>query len=454
ISNIAPGTTSVGPEIAVLGHSLPNPHFKDDQANSFILANSSVKTKNENNDPLYEARKKRIPNNHYSNIAKRSYSFEINNGGGYFGTCWILDYQLTTNNTYPTKWYFGTNAHVLDDLRVKNDYNNYSKYNHNNTGRNTEYIKLLQLDNNSIGDYSDSSSGFYNWKSQKIDLKVSGDNINPVHTDNPKVKTVFMGLDYLDSKPSDFNTDKMWQGMEEVADFGVFEVEFDSPEIAKKITNDYVNWNEKEKFHLPTTSLLNSPDKGKKETQYILGFPTDVLNGQPITNISINQPLLPTPSENNLVTTGQRLSNSPWYQTLDDTRYGMFDGAIGLPWFNASFNDQWDDSITTNYKQWGLYYSIRHSNLLGGASGSMVIDQDYSTLAIQWGYDMSADFGFSQALISEGYDFNGKYGNYNLPKYDLINGGVAGQKNSYKQSLKKIYGTTPNYKTHLFPNGL
>lgn len=60
--------------------------------------------------------------------------------------------------------------------------------------------------------------------------------------------------------------------------------------------------------------------------------------------------------------------------------------------------------------------------------------------------------GINFTLISEGYNYNGFYGSYNLQPYDLINGGYSNQKRSYKSQLNVLY---PNgLRTNIFKNGI
>ncbi|WAM06381.1 hypothetical protein ONA23_05320 [Mycoplasmopsis cynos] len=59
---------------------------------------------------------------------------------------------------------------------------------------------------------------------------------------------------------------------------------------------------------------------------------------------------------------------------------------------------------------------------------------------------------YHAAFRSEGYDYKGLYGSYNLPQYDLIYGGGKDQSKSYREEMKKLY-ESKNVKTELFPDG-
>ncbi len=63
-----------------------------------------------------------------------------------------------------------------------------------------------------------------------------------------------------------------------------------------------------------------------------------------------------------------------------------------------------------------------------------------------------AQTGLAAAFRSEGYDYHGLYGSYNLPQYDLIYGGGKDQKTSYRQAMMALY-KNKNIATALFPNG-
>ena len=134
-----------------------------------------------------------------------------------------------------------------------------------------------------------------------------------------------------------------------------------------------------------------------------------------------------------------------------------------MPWFgydyewvdNTSSNtNQNDFSRKTKYATYGLIYGVNNGNMAPGSSGGLTVDEDGYAIGIHFGSDNNAATGQSQAFYCGGYEYKGYYGNYNLPQYDLIRGGYPKQKNSYYDSLVKIYGKDSNFKTNLFPNGL
>lgn len=461
--------TTVKTDSTNLGHVVPNPNINGtNKDNAFLIADSQfVPYNNEGNGPILPLQQDYIANSKYLNMSKRSYSIIFNQNNSYkMGTAWILDYQLTNDTSYPTTWYFATNAHVANNLKVKNDYNNHSKYNYNQVNENTTEVVLVgakDISQNSAPQLGGKVGDLYQYDTAggsnvaKLKIKTGTGNDHSSYSDNPIVKTIFSGLDYLDSKPSDFNKSDSWKDIEEFIDFAVLEIKFSSETIAKTITNDYANWNEAEKFKLPTSSLLHDDINRDSNNHYVLGFPGQ--QNSHISNLTINK-INATPSI--ISEGGTKLANTKIFSTFEDLKYmnkGIMDATLGMPWFKFPFLNGQTDSInnlepkSSSYQVWGLSYILQNANLMPGASGSMVMNSDFESIGIQFAIDQSADYGISFSLVSEGYNYKGKYGWYNLPSYDLINGGKIGQKNSYKQSLAEIYSSKPKIRTHIFPNG-
>lgn len=107
-----------------------------------------------------------------------------------------------------------------------------------------------------------------------------------------------------------------------------------------------------------------------------------------------------------------------------------------------------------HYLLYGLGYSLASWEPLGGSSGSSVRDIDNNVYGINFFAGTSEGFSnvsLIAAFRSEGIDYHGFYGKYNLEQYDLIYGGGKKQRTSYRQALQKLYGD--NYKTNLFQKG-
>ena len=143
-----------------------------------------------------------------------SLGFKSCGGGAGFGTGWILDYKLTEDNTYPTTWYFATNSHVIHNLKVKNDTITPDRYEiENEPYYNTKEVYLETVKDPRIGKEFGTS---LNNPDNFIRKAVPAD----------KVKTIFIGNDFLTTSPKNFTKDPKWQDMEEYIDFAVMEVTF------------------------------------------------------------------------------------------------------------------------------------------------------------------------------------------------------------------------------------
>ncbi|MEE3928171.1 hypothetical protein V2E24_01085 [Mycoplasmopsis ciconiae] len=103
------------------------------------------------------------------------------------------------------------------------------------------------------------------------------------------------------------------------------------------------------------------------------------------------------------------------------------------------------------YITYGLNYALGSWAPLGGASGSSVRDNDGNVVAINYFANQAALSSLAFAFRSNGINYDGLYGNYNMEKYDLIYGGAPQQRTSYRQALQSLYGN--KVKTNLFPNG-
>ena len=388
----------------------------------------------------FEQSKSIVYNQTEVNQLKNTFSigFKSHGGAAGFGTGWILDYKLTDNNTYPTTWYFATNSHVIHNLKVKNDTITPDRYEiENEPFYNTKEVYLETV------------------KDPQIDKEFGTSLKNPNNfirkaVPADKVKTIFIGNDFLTTSPKNFTNNSKWQDMEEYIDFAVMEVTFSSPEEAKEITQDYVSDTSRH-FKYKKESLLKNQSNIKENNFSILGFPTldnnsywretQLMSSRPADKD--NKPLV----EKDKLTS---LSKSNYYKNFEGINHGIIDAAIGLSYLTYIYRQNY--SLSTTYTQWGLMYASNYANLGAGSSGSMLMDKDGYTWGIHFGGDNNAQVGISVALYCEGFNYGGRFGKYNLEGYDLIEGGFPNQKTSYKQNLKKLYGQ--NIKTKLFPNGL
>lgn len=483
VTIVACGTTNV-PDLATIDqfnfdynkkHHFANPLFKDgDQKNQIIgidLPNGGASPTSPGNGFVSRAKllTKKLPNEKYVDLAKRSYALEMVNGAPLSGTAWILDYKLASNGAYPTTWYFGSNAHVLDDLRIKNNkaypYNYAEWIDDKFPAPNTSKVNLIQpkdpSTSSTIENYTGIASDTNGWKKASIDLTVknpdgSDKEWKDYYSDNPAVKTIFLGNDFLETDPKDYLDPKInvgskydsWFNNKEYADFGVIEVNFPSETIAKDITNDYANWPKEKQFQYKQNDLIQ---KYERKQQYLVSFPNVGKTDE--RSLTINKQESDYKNEK---TNGGELGKSPYYSTFK-SKPSIMDAGIGLSFFGANL-EKYDNTVPTNdfvhYNSWGLMYQLSYANVDPGASGSLIMDEDGNSLGLLFGSDQNASTGLIQAFYSNGFSYSGYYGKYELPAYDLIRGGKSGQKKSYYDGLVSFYGKSADFKTNLFPNGL
>lgn len=369
----------------------------------------------------------------HAQLAKQVYSIGFHNGAEQKGTAWILDYKLAENGKYPTTWYFGTNAHVIDDLKVADDtlypekFGKYSQKLKKYRTTNTEAISFTSLIDPKPGKYNESIDGSQ-WRKTYIHFYDENKTIDEegYYLSKTPVKTVFSGNDFLKTSPSEFSTNS-FSDREEYADFAVMEVKFENEEQAKLVTNNYANWAEDQKFKYRQDDLVNNPSLQTNKV-YTVGFPADGA-GYCVVASNVNEVEYNTNNDK-----GNGLSKSVHYNTWSN-RQGMYDGFLGMPWFGYAY--EWVDNNsedfqtvrqTTSFATYGLIYGTNSGNMRGGSSGSLVVDENGYAIGIHFASDNNAATGQVQAFYSGGYNYKGYYGRYNLPQYDLIRGGYPAQK--------------------------
>ncbi|MGZ9413699.1 Ig-specific serine endopeptidase MIP [Mycoplasma sp. 480] len=450
-----------------------------------------------------------LTNDHYKTAALQTFHVQFNNPDpehpgepkysiATSGTMWILDYEKTTDGSYPTKWYFGTNLHVAEALNDKTVGFGLTRLNRDAAVR-TKF-KILSHDENFTG---------------------FGFQMKPKAGQSEKpVKVVYSGEDFLNSKPSDFlakDQKAKFENTEEFADFAVIEIDFtkidasnvgisagikggsvsfnqeafrsNPAEMAKIITNEYAN-HASEQIKFKTESYLKKYAAINKnlnyanpepniDNLYIVGYPSarndyfliryeedDQIKDAPYSfslwtnaetkyfdGINYDQVTGKWNYTDEQINRGNYLSYEIGYRSFVD-KPGVLDAFISA---TRTGKDLHVAKLDHN-KQLiaaGLSYLPKHYVPIGGASGSSIRNQNNELVAIYHTSNNSAKTGVASAFRSEGYDYKGIYGGsssnaYHLPQYDLIYGGGKDQKNSYRQALQKLYGD--NYKTNLFDN--
>lgn len=175
-----------------------------------------------------------------------------------------------------------------------------------------------------------------------------------------------------------------------------------------------------------------------------------------------------------IVKNGNQLSRNIGYNSFID-KPGITDSMVALPINGDKFfkyryfpkeglkgskildDFDLDPKVSDNYDgdlyYYGLRYIIRHYAPAGGASGSSVRNQKNEIIGLLDISNGGAGVGLVTSLRSEGVNYNGYYGSYNMEAYDLIYGGGPNQRTSYREALMHLY-KNENFKTNLFKNGL
>lgn len=446
------------------------------------------------------------------------------------GTMWILDYAIPTDGHQPTKWYFGTNNHVVEE------------YKKDATGFSMSVLKPNVAIRTKLRTTKGATDESYITASFSRDDLVSGakndhadktaDYISPADYGIPGIRIVYRATDYLNTSPKDYlskvdQENEKYKNAEEFLDFAVLEIDFSKfkvpdgyssrDEFIKTITNDYYHNTSQHIKFLKTSYLkdysradtqLAKEDTSKKSNTdqfFIVGYPQATgdyfldqyqdaydyknnkigyslwMNSESsfYNNLSNDENNTNSP-ENQRANKGNYFSLNIGYRSFAD-KPGLTDAFIATPKVGKKLHKStvMSDPIhtkkvtkeveengkkvtkelgelqvanTKNYIAFGLEYLPRHYAPVGGASGSSIRNQNNELVGVYFASNETAKTGLAVAFRSEGFDYKGLYGKYNLPQYDLIYGGGKEQKTSFRQALETIYGT--NFKTSLFKNGV
>lgn len=400
---------------------------------------------------------------------------------GNAGTAWILDYEKKDDNSYPTKWYFATNYHVIN-------------------GWNEKTLDSIRMD---ILGRTDQKHIFNAIKVLSIE-----DKFNKIDVNKNAFKNIFDGRNVLNTSPYTLSKDNTVKDKEEFIDFAVFEIDFTkfedkdrkigeeikSPQdFAKFFTNDYANLDDKLKLKVPKYDYVNDFDKinqpllakpGSPEATkaydnlYVVSYPkakqqgfydfylndhTDIDQKAVIesthtmwTNASSTWYDVSSPNKSDERTVkrlekGGTLSHMLNLRQFKD-KPGVYDNFIVAP---RSSGDKYLESHDDKkeYVSSGIGMLLKNFEVGGGASGSAIRNQNNEIMGI-----LTTVFQFSTtsagvAIRSNGFDYKGLYGTYNLPQYDLVYGGGKDQSNSYREALVKLYPNS-NMKTNLMPESI
>ncbi|KEZ24099.1 Ig-specific serine endopeptidase MIP [Ureaplasma diversum] len=419
------------------------------------------------------------------------------------GTAWILDYEKPTNGSkYPTKWYLATNIHVANDLT--DETKNLSLTRINNDVGIGKTLRIDGLDDNF-------STFIFDMKKMKKKPKVVYKAVDFLNKDPSDYLVEEQKQKYKDYKEyADFAVIEIdLSGVEENAlDYGRNPLSNfpredlkDGEKFARHMTDGYAEKSEEKKIKflkesylknykkidVPLADLSKDANKDKYDFLYALGYPSSVgdyflkqyvdddqklvakwhrslwinQNEKFYEKISVNELTNESTFSKEELERGNIMSYQIGLRTFID-KPGLSDAFIGVPFITkepleTKVTDDQNKEKSVKLIQMGLQYLPRHYEPTGGASGSSIRNQKNELVSIFHSSFLNTITGLSAAFRSEGFNYNGLYGDYNLPQYDLIYGGGQDQKKdkygSFKDALKAMYPNS-NMKTALFPEGV
>ncbi|MCF1355175.1 hypothetical protein LH651_02760 [Mycoplasma hominis] len=428
------------------------------------------------------------------------------------GTTWIMDYQQRSDGKYPTKWYFATNLHVADALKQLTTSFTLLKLMDSAKIRTT--LRLANLDENTYR-FSFTGKDSTNVSKGIKTVYTARDFLNSKPSDyliksqKEKYKDV---EEYADFAVFEVDFEKLTlqsvskNDLSENSDITKNFSNLDAHELAKALTSNYAQNKEKQikflsKSYLSNYQKIDVPLKANKENKewwknydelFALGYPNstqdfflrryvdddqikrrDEFNYSLWTNsdyrfydqLAVGENETPSFSQSK-TERGNYLSYSLGYRTFID-KPGISDVFLAQPGgmkqvqeekdgqkYQKSVFSFYESSDGKTYMRMGLNYMPKHFAPVGGASGTSLRNQKNELVGIFYLSNIGAKTGLAAAFRSEGFDYKGLYGNYNLPQYDLIYGGGKDQKNSFRQTLKELYKNNSDFKTALFPDGL
>ncbi|QJR43673.1 hypothetical protein HLA87_02650 [Mycoplasma miroungigenitalium] len=412
------------------------------------------------------------------------------------GTMWIMDYEIPTGaKKYPTKWYFGTNSHVAK-LMSSSTFNGFDVTVLSPETGIKSVLKLTGLDER-FTNYSFSGSDVQKGVTKiydAVDYLTTSPSKYLSDTDKAKYKDVEEMIDFaiieIDFEKITSNNQNIQSSVTSNNVMLNSNILANAEDLAKAITNNYYAREDKNKTKFLPKSYLHNYEqidypfrkKGSKDKNtdelFALGYPMaredfflrryyddDQIKWKETyqslwTNSDYRFYNASNVSEGGKANIseerykrGNFLSYQIGYRSFID-KPGINDGFIVSPIRGKEIYKTYDETKTKlkSYFNSGLQYMLRHFVPVGGSSGSSVRNQNNELVGVHSTIIQSAKTDFVAAFRSEGYDYKGAYGEYNLPQYDLIYGGGKEQKTSYLDSLINKYGENGIH-TWLFKNG-
>ncbi|WP_415385113.1 Ig-specific serine endopeptidase MIP [Mycoplasma feriruminatoris] len=422
------------------------------------------------------------------------------------GTLWIMDYLIEGNGKTPTKFYFGTNSHVAkalkDDVlsfsltRLNSNISVGQTFNLNGYDKNFTKFVFTPKNSKKITDAVTTifhATDFIKQENSPLQF------LEPTQKKKYEKAGIFADFAVIEVdfekllKDNDY-THTVWSESKDITT----SYEKDHNKLISNITNDY-GGNGSKKVQFVSESLLddsnykkydrkldfdtknsNEIDAYRKlESLYILGYPT----------ANEDYYLDQYEDENQLKTKRYDFSlwvnsESKYYKKLGNKEgytssfkdYELEKGNflsyqigyrsfIDKPGLTDAFlaahrvgkklyklNDKNNKEQPKEYFNYGLEILPRFYAPAGGASGSSVRTKDNKLLAVYHAANGVAKTGLAATFRSNGYNYKGLFGDYNLGQYDLIYGGGKDQETgkSYREAMKSKYS---NAKSALFDKG-
>ncbi|WFQ93387.1 Immunoglobulin protease MIP [Mycoplasma feriruminatoris] len=421
------------------------------------------------------------------------------------GTMWIMDYLNENDGKTPTKFYFGTNSHVAkairDNLvsfsltRLNSDISVGQTFNLNGFDKN--FTKFV-FEKNGGNKLNDAVSAIFH----ATDFIKDESNPLKILEEKQKEKYKEAGI-FADFAVIEIDFEKLlddskykhtiWSESNEISN----KYKDKSEQLVSLITNNYASSDKQIQFE--SESILDDKkyktfdrkldfnpknnseveEYKKLDSLYILGYPIAVedyyldkyedykqlQNREYDYSLWVNSEYkyyknlvkkegTPSPFKEYETEKGNFFSYQIGYRSFID-KPGLTDAFLAAHRVGKklyTLNDK--DNKPKKYFNYGLEILPRFYAPSGGASGSSVRTKDNKLLAVFHAANNSAKTGLAAAFRSNGYDYNGLFGKYNLGQYDLIYGGGKDQVEgrSYREALKEKY-KDKNLKSALFKDG-
>ncbi|PAK20934.1 hypothetical protein CJJ23_04565 [Mycoplasmopsis agassizii] len=383
-----------------------------------------------------------IKNDHYETLEDYSLRVSITNpdkkakdGGplSVIGSAWILDFIKKDGEAYPLTWFFGSNLHVFKEMRlpIKAD-GTYS------TTPGHTFSFLLPKDEQ-WKEFAE-----YKTLTNYPELFFSGQNFLG---DRISINEQVGAPDYLRKDIMNYNSFKDY-----AKDFAVVKVKFKDEAEAKAITRNFATKYTTPKIKFDKKSILEkSGDEIARETKiFALGYPGT--SSKPTINKRDNDVNPNTGSSYSSLISGYMITNN-YGEKIPGVYDTMYINGAGNS--VAQYTEEKDGKIqeiewqgkkahfplsieigNIDYDRFGLGIGIDNNNLPPGASGSLIIDNDYKVVGVQWGYDGTSQTGLIDPLVSS--ELKNPDGTKVFYDYDLIHGRGSDQTRSYKSLLTEL----------------